>query len=69
MRHESYSVAYFSFHYNVLGLVLGSEKSLYTVKEDEGSVEVCIDVLMGTISSGDTYTISYTTANGAAEGI
>ncbi|CAI8052154.1 Sodium/calcium exchanger 2 [Geodia barretti] len=53
--------------YCVQGLTLGTEKSLYSVKEDEGSLEVCIDVLLGSISSGDTYTVSYTTVNGAAQ--
>ena len=55
--------------FTVEGLTLGPEKSLYSVKEDEGSLEVCMDVLLGTIPSSETYTISYSTVNGAAEGM
>ena len=53
----------------MIGLTLGTEKSLYSIKEDGGSLEVCIDALLGTISSSDTYTVSYTTVDDAAEGI
>ena len=50
------------------GLTIGTEQSLYTIREDEGSLEVCIDVLLGSIPSSDTYIISYTTTESAAEG-
>ena len=50
-------------------MTLGPEKSLYSVKEDEGSLEVCMEVLLGIIPSSETYTISYSTVNGAAEGM
>lgn len=51
-----------------LGLTIGTEQSYYSIREDEGSLEVCVDVLLGSIPSSDTYTISYTTSNSAAEG-
>ena len=50
------------------GLTIGTEQSFYSVKENEGSLEVCIDVLLGSIPSSDTYTISYTTSEYSAEG-
>ena len=50
------------------GLTIGTEHSFYSVREDESSLEVCIDVLLGSIPSNDTYTISYTTSDSAAEG-
>ena len=52
----------------MIGLTLGTKKSLYSIKEDGGSLEVCIDALLGTIASSDTYTVSYTTVDDAAEG-
>ena len=53
----------------LVGLTIGAEQSFYSIKEDEGSLEICIDVLLGTIPSDESYTINYITANGAAEGI
>ena len=50
------------------GLTIGTEQSFYSVRENEGSLEVCIDVLLGSIPSNDTYTISYTTSESSAEG-
>ena len=50
------------------GLTIGTEQSFYSVRENEGSLEVCIDVLLGSIPSSDTYTISYTTSESSAEG-
>ena len=50
------------------GLTIGTEQSFYSIREDEGSLEVCIDVLLGSIPSSDTYTISYTTSEYTAEG-
>ena len=50
------------------GLTIGTEQSFYSVREDEGSLEICIDVLYGSIPSDDTYTISYSTSESAAEG-
>ena len=52
----------------ILGLTIGTEQSFYSIREDEGSLEVCVDVLLGSIPSSETYTISYTTLNSAAEG-
>ena len=51
------------------GLTVGTEQSFYSVREDDGSLEVCIDVLFGTIPSNNTYIISYTTSQSTAEGI
>jgi hypothetical protein len=51
----------------VQGVTIGAEESQYSTKEDEGSLEVCIDVLLGTIPSSQTYTFDYSTVNGAAE--
>ena len=50
------------------GLTIGTEQSFYSVREDEGSLEVCIDVLLGDISSNNTYVIGYTTYESVAEG-
>ena len=54
--------------YANVGLTIGTEQSFYSIREDAGSLEVCIDVLLGSIPSNDTYTISYTTSESAAEG-
>ena len=52
----------------ILGLTIGTEQSFYSIREDEGSLEVCVDVLLGSIPSSETYSISYTTLNSVAEG-
>ena len=50
------------------GLTIGTEQSFYSVREDEGSLEVCIEVLLGTVPPNYTYIISYTTSQSTAEG-
>ena len=47
------------------GLTIGTEQSLYTVNEEDGSLEICI---VGSITSNDTYIISYTMSESTAEG-
>ena len=58
-----------SFQYLHAGLTIGAERSFYSIREDEGSLEICIDVLQGTFPSSESYDISYTTASSDAKGV
>ena len=47
---------------------IGLQQLYYSAVEGQGSVEVCIAVLTGDVTDS-SYTISYTTIDGLAEGI
>ena len=49
-------------------MTIGLQKSYYSSGEDGGSLSVCVEVLSGELS-GQTASVSYTTADGTATGI
>ena len=51
-----------------VGLTLGLQHTLYSVGELDGSLEVCAEVLEGTILANETVLINYITASSDAEG-
>ena len=51
-----------------LGLTVGLQHTLYSVGELDGSLEVCSEVLEGTILANETVLINYITASSDAEG-
>ena len=48
-------------------VTIGLQQSFYSTVEGQGPVDVCIEVLSGDIT-GNSFTISYSTSNGLAEG-
>lgn len=48
-------------------VTIGLQQSFYSTVEGQGPVDVCMEVLSGDIT-GSSFTISYSTSDGLAEG-
>ena len=48
-------------------MIIGLQNSYYSVREDGGLLQVCVEVLSGDIN-GRTISLNYTTIDGSAEG-
>ena len=51
-----------------VGLTIGLQHSMYSVSEVDGSLQVCAEVLEGSILANETVLVNYFTASGDAKG-
>ena len=51
-----------------IDVTIGFEQPLYTIPEDNGTVEVCVVIVRGTIGPGQTVNVMFETRAGSAFG-